>query len=169
MKLDLRHAIDTDLTTFWDRMFFEPDFNREVYVAGLQFPEWTLLSDDDRPNERLRKIKVVPKQDAPAVIKKLAAGTFSYVEEGRFDKATRRYSMRITPSVLSDKIKIEGEILAEPDPQNGKRVYRVTKMTIEVRIFGLGSIVEGFLGKSIEESFVNSVPLANKYIAQHGL
>lgn len=167
MKITISHEFSTDPETFWSKIFFDPEYNRTLYLQGLKFPEYELLEEHDNGSEVVRKVRVTPKQEAPAAVQKLVGGRFSYVEEGRFDKTTRRYRFRVVPSTMADKIRAEGELRAEP--VGPKTMRRVVDMTIEVKVFGVGGIVEGFVSKSMQESYAQAAAFTNHWIADKGL
>jgi hypothetical protein len=167
MKVTISHDFNCDPDTFWTKIFFDPEYNRALYKDALQFPEYTVLEERDAGGEVVRRVRVTPKQEAPAAVQKLVGGAFSYVEEGRFDKAGKRYRFRVVPSTLGDKIKSEGELRAEPAGPGKMR--RIVEMTIEVKIFGVGGIVEGFVSKSMQESYAQAAAFTNKWIADKGL
>lgn len=167
MKVTISHDFNTDAETFWSRIFFDAEFNRSLYKDGLQFPEYEVLEERDAGDHVVRRVRVVPRQDAPAAVQKLVGGRFSYIEEGRFDKAAKRYTFRVVPSAMADKIRSEGELRIEP--AGPRKVRRVVEMTIDVKIFGVGGIVEGFVSKSMQDSYAQAATFTNQWIAAKGL
>lgn len=167
MKVTISHEFNTDCDTFWDKIFFDPEYNRALYRDGLQFPEYELLEERDVGDHVVRRVRVVPKQDAPAAVQKLVGGRFSYIEEGRFDKKTKHYTFRVVPSAMPDKIRTEGELRCEA--VGPKKMRRVIDMNIEVKIFGVGGIVESFVSKSTQDSYAQAATFTNKWIADKGL
>jgi len=166
MRVTISNDVNTDAETFWSRIFFDPEYNQALYKS-LGFPEAEVLEQRDDGGAIIRRVRVVPKNDAPAPIRKLVGDRFSYVEEGRFDKATKRFQFRVVTSAMADKIKTEGEMRAEV--VGPKLMKRVTEMTIDVKIFGIGGMVEGFVSKSTQDSYAQAAAFTNRWIAEKGL
>ena len=138
----IRHTFDIDEETFWSRCFLDNEFNRKLYVERLQFTGYEVLEEKKEESGKIRKkVKATPKADMPKPIQKLFGSDSSYVEEGTFDG--RRYVFRITPSKMADKITIGGEMWC--DKRGDKKVERSVRIDVNVRIFGVGGIVESFI------------------------
>ena len=167
MKVTISHEFNCDADTFWNKVFFDPEFGQAVYKGELGFPQYEVIEDRDEGNERVRRIRVMPKQEAPAAVQKLVGGAFSYVEEGRFDKTTKRYRFRVVPSAMGDKIRTDGELRVET--LGPKKIRRLVDMTIEVKIFGIGGMVEGFVSKSTQDSYARAAAFTNRWIAEKNL
>ena len=167
MKVTISHEFNTDAETFWTKLFFDPEYNRSLYIGALKFLEYEVLENTDRGSQIFRRVRATPKQDAPAVVQKLVGGRFSYVEEGTFDKASNRYKLRVMPGALGDKLRSEGELRIES--LGAKKVKRVAELSIEVKIFGVGGVVEGFISKSLQDSYAQAAVFTNQWIAQKGL
>ena len=167
MRVTISHEFDTDPDTFWDKIFFDREYNEALFKRGLEFPEYEILESRDEGSRVVRRVRVVPKQEAPAAVQKLVGGRFSYVEEGTFDKATKRYAFRVVPSSMPDKVRTDGELRVES--VGPKKLRRVVDMTIDVKIFGVGGIVEGFVSRSMQDSYAQAAAFTNKWIAEKNL
>ena len=167
MKVTYSHIFNCDADTYWTKIFLDPDFNRSLYLDGLKFPEYEILEERDTGNTVVRRCRVLPKQDAPAVIQKAVGGKFSYVEEGTFDKTTKRYRFKVVTASMADKIHTDGEMRVEP--AGDKRCKRIMDMNIEVKIFGIGGMVESFVSKSMQDSYDQAAAFTNKWIAEKKL
>ncbi|MEI8255271.1 MAG: DUF2505 domain-containing protein [Deltaproteobacteria bacterium] len=167
MKATYAHEFNCSAATFWERIFLSDEFNRALYIDELKFPEYTVVESRDTGDTIIRKCRVTPKQDAPAAVQKLLGGKLQYVEEGVYDKAAGRYRFKVVTASMGDKVKTEGEFRVEP--LGDKRIRRVVDMNIEVKIFGVGGMVEGFIGKSTQESYDAAAKFTNKWIAEKGL
>ena len=159
----MRHDLDCDCDTFW-RLFFEKDFNEQLYKA-LQFPEWKLLDSKETDKEIIRTVKAMPKMDAPAAVVKLLGSSFGYDEEGRFDKATKTHKFIIKPNVMTEKLRNEGTVKCEPRGE-GKST-RVVEIIAEAKVFGLGGMIESSFEKSFRTGWQQSADFINKWIKEH--
>jgi hypothetical protein len=159
----MRHDLDCDCDTFW-RLFFENDFNEQLYKA-LAFPEWKLLGSKETDKEIIRTVKAMPKMDAPAAVVKLLGSSFGYDEEGRFDKATKTHKFIIKPNVMTDKLRNEGTVKCEPRGE-GKST-RVVEIIAEAKVFGLGGMIESSFEKSFRTGWQQSADFINKWVKDH--
>lgn len=162
-RFTLRNTFETDAATYWSKLFFDREYNRRLYLEGLGFEDFELLEVGGDPDGiRTRRIRVVPRSDAPAAVKKLLGGGLSYVEDGAFDSKRGIWTFRTKTSSLSDKISISGKIWVEP--RGDKRIERFCEAEVEVRIFGLGSAVESYIEKTTRESYAKTELFTNRFI-----
>lgn len=166
-ELTLRHEINTDEDTYFGRIVFEKDFNHELFVERLGIG-WELLSQQNDDAKLTRRVNVVPPVgELPAVLKKMLTTTISYIEEGTFDKRTKRYAFKITPNLQPEKAKIVGEVWLEKAAE--KKVVRFCRVSVDVKVFMVGSMIEERIIANIKSSYENAARFANEYIAKNGL
>jgi hypothetical protein len=164
VKITLRHIFDIDLEGFW-KMFFEPEYARRLHEEGLGFKKCTEVELVREPSGAIqRKIRVDPKFDMPAPVAKILGERFYYLESGRFDPSQKRYRYTLTPSVLSDKVTISGVIWAEP--RGPSSVERIVEIEAHVKVFGLGSVLEGFIEKENRAGFQRAATFSNAYLRE---
>jgi len=167
-EITLRHEIDTDEDTYWARCVFDADFNKKLYIDALKFPEWKLVDSKDDDAKLWRKVQVDPPTgNMPAAVKKVLGDRLSYVEEGTFDKQTKRYVFKVTPSTLADKTKVAGEMWVEK--LGDKKIARVTKMSVTVKVFMVGGMVEDRILSDLRSSYDKGTTFTNQYIKDNGL
>ncbi len=160
----VRHTFrGVDVDAFWQKVFFDPEYNRRLYLEALGFSDFDILEQTEEPNGAVtRTLRQTPKTEAPAVVKKLVGDSISYTEKGRFDPATKRWTYSITTSKLADKIRIGGEFWVEP--KGGDAVERVCTVDLEVKIFGVGKAVEGFIEKQTKDSYDKAARFTQQFI-----
>ena len=164
----VRNVFNTDVDTYWDRIFFDSEYNERTYREALGFKSFALIEQTGGPGERrTRTMRTEPAADAPAVVRKLIGDSFNYTERGSYDPATRIWTYSITTSGMSDKIKIGGRLWVEPKGE--KSIERVAEINIEVKIFGVGGAIESFIEKTTRDSYVKATNFTNRFIAEKGL
>lgn len=164
----LRDVFDTDVDTYWDRIFFDAEYNERIYREALGFKSFTILEQTGEPGQvRTRTMRTEPAADAPAVVRKMIGDSFSYTERGTFDPSTKIWTYSITTSGMPEKIKIGGRLWAEP--QGDRKCVRVAEIGIEVKIFGVGSAIEKFIEKTTRDSYVKATAFTNRFIAEKGV
>jgi len=167
-EITLRNDIETDEETYWSKCVFDADFNKKLYIDGLQFPVWKLLESKDDDAKLWRRVQVDPPVgNMPTAVKKVIGDRLSYVEEGTFDKKTKRYSFKVVPSTMTDKTKVIGEMWVEKAGE--KKITRFTKINVEVKIFMVGGLVEDRILADLRTSYEKGTSFTNKYIKENGL
>jgi Protein of unknown function (DUF2505) len=167
-EVTLRHEFDCDEQTYWDRTTFDPVFNERLYRDVLKFPGYELLSLVDDENAKTRRVRIDPPLgNLPAAVKKAVGDRFSYVEEGRFDKKTGRYEFKIAPSAMRDKAKTFGELWCEK--LGDKRVARIAHVTVEVKVFMVGGLVEEKILGDVRHSYEAAARFTREYLKELGL
>src|SRR5687767_14509687 len=113
-EVRLRHEIETDEDTFWSKIVFDEAFNKKLYEGALKFPGWKLLDSKDDDAKITRRVQVDPPTgDLPTAVKKVIGDRLGYTEEGSFDKKTKRYTFKVTPTTMAEKTKVSGELWVE--------------------------------------------------------
>lgn len=167
-EVTMRHEIDTDEDTYWAKCVFDADFNKKMYIDALKFPQWKLLDSKDDDAKIWRKVQVDPPTGhMPGPVKKVIGDRLSYVEDGTFDKKTKRYAFKVTPSTLADKTTVAGEMWVEK--LGDKKIVRHTKISVEVKVFMVGGLVEDRIIADLRSSYDKGTAFTNQYIKENGL
>lgn len=168
MRYTIRHTFDTDVDTFWNKIFFDPEYNSELFERYLKFTVYRVLELDRQPDGSVhRRVECAPPVEIPAVAKKIIGDSTSYVEDGRFDPKTKRFSLEVFPKVGADKIKSRVVMYAEP--RGDKKLERVVEVDNEVKVFGVGKILEAFIEKETRASYDQSAAFTQQWIRDKGL
>jgi hypothetical protein len=165
-KFNLSHEINCTPETFW-KIFLDKEFNQDLYLKGLGFPEFTILDQRETDTETIRKVSGKPKLNMPGPIMKLLGNGFGYTEDGKLNKSTKIWTWKFTPSTLAEKLRNEGTMRVEPI--GDKRCRRLADIVLEAKIFGLGGLVESSAEKSLREGWDHSAVFMNKWIADKSL
>lgn len=164
----IEHTFNCSVDTFWDKVFFDPEYNRRLFHEALRFPEWKEVRSEDKGDRLERSIEVTPRLgDLPGPLKRVVGDGVRYREEGVFDRTARRYKMNIVPNKLADKLKIRCELFAEP--LDGGKCKRVFLCHVEASIFGVGGLLERRLLEDMEKSQAVSAEFTNRFIAEKNL
>jgi hypothetical protein len=160
----LSHEIHCDEEKFW-KLFFDKDFNAALYKDGLGFPGYDVLELKETEKEIVRRAKVVPKMDAPAPVAKVLGNSFSYIEEGTFDRAGKIYRWKSIPNQMADKVKTFGDVKVQ-SAGDGK-IKRLSAFSYEAKIFAIGGVVESSLEKSLRSGWDKSAVFMNEWLKKH--
>ena len=168
MRYTIRHTFNTDADTFWGKIFFDPDYNETLFLKHLGFTSYKLLELDKQPDGSVtRRVECTPKVEIPAAVKKVIGDTASYVETGRFDPKTKRFSVEVQPRVAADRIKTKVSMWVEP--RGDKQVERVVEVDSTVKVFGVGGVIEKLIENATRTSYDQAAAFTNQWIASKGL
>ena len=167
-SVTLRHEIDTDEDTYWNKIVFDEAFNKAMYIDHMKFPGWKLLDMKEDDAKITRRVQVDPPVgNLPGPVKKVIGDKLTYVEEGTFDKASKRYTFKVNPSALPDKTKVSGEMWVEK--LGDKKVARVCKISVDVKVMLIGGMVEERILSDLKASYETGTSFTNEYIKKNGL
>ncbi|MDP3276170.1 MAG: DUF2505 domain-containing protein [Deltaproteobacteria bacterium] len=157
----VRHTIECNAETFW-KLFFDKTFNEELFRKHLGFSQFDIVEHRETDSQIIRKVRGTPKVDLPGPIAKLMGSNFSYTEEGTFEKSSKRWRWKMTPSTLADKLRNEGTVTLEPAGEN--KVTRVAEIIAEAKVFGLGGMIESTTEKQLRDGWDKSATFFNTWI-----
>lgn len=161
-ELRLKHPFECDLDEFWTT-FFDEKLNRRVLLIDLGFPNYRLIEQTQEAGVVRRRIEVAPKVQMPAAISRIIGERFNYVEVGEYDDQSKTYRFELLPpqGILGSNATSAGTIRAE---SAGGKTYRIIELSIDVRVFGVGRMLESFAAKALEEGYDAHAKLINEYL-----
>lgn len=141
----VHHMEGGSLEEFW-KVFFDEPYNEEVYKRiGVQ-ERVRLKFEEDAETIRFA-IRVVPKSELPALIKRVVGGHLGYTEISTYYKGKDEIDVRIEPSLLKERTRMRGTyrvVAVGPD-----RLERTFEGDLHVDI--------PIVGKKIEETILEDV------------
>lgn len=168
MRYSIKHSFNVDVDTFWNKLFFDPEYNKALFEGHLKFAGYRVLALDRGPDGSVhRRVECAPAVELPAVAKKVIGDSTSYVEDGRYDPKTGRFTVEVTPRVGADKIKTRVTLHAEP--RGDKRIERIVEVDNSVNIFGVGKVLELFVEKQMRATYDEAAAFTQRWIADKGL
>jgi hypothetical protein len=163
-KFTVEHVFDTDVDSFWKEIFFNDEYNRRLYEEALGFGYQKLELNDLGGGVWTRRVPTDPKADnVPAAMRKIVGDTLYYIEDGRFDPASKRWKFSVTTSKAADKVEIHGEYWVEP--RGDARVVRYCTTQIHVKVPLVGAVIEKFVEKQTRENYDKAAAFTNRWIA----
>jgi len=163
MKLTAKHVIDTTPETFFDEIFFDRDFNEKLFRDVLEMKGFDIEALEDDGERRRKRIRVTPKQEGPAFVRKAFKGELSYTEDGSWSRGDGVYRYTTTTSVLSERIRISGTVAATP--LGDDKCERVIDVSIDVKVPLIGTKLEKFVGDQLRSSFDKGAKFTNEWLA----
>ncbi|MBK8261342.1 MAG: DUF2505 family protein [Nannocystis sp.] len=157
------HEIRCDVDSFW-RLFFDKEFNLRLYKDALGFPEFAVLDQQETEASIRRRCAGKPKVTMPGPVMKLMGDSFGYTEEGTFDKATKIWRWKVTPSTMADKLRQEGTLKVEAI--GADKVRRTAELINEAKVFGIGGMIESSAEKSLRDGWDKSAVFMNEWLSK---
>lgn len=164
MKFTVRHRYPLSAEAFWAEMFFDDAYNQGLYIEGLGFGSFRVTAQEADADGRVvrRVAQVRPTLRAPAPVAKLLGDALTYEERGQRD-AQGRWVTAIVPSRLADKITIRTTMSTVP--VDDAACERVADFEVDVRLFGLGGVVEKFVEGTLRESYEKAARFSAQWVA----
>ncbi|MCX4243311.1 DUF2505 family protein [Paraliomyxa miuraensis] len=163
-EFTLRHPLDCTPKRHWE-LFFDPEWTRTLIIEGLGFFTCDVHPVRQETGKRHRDMEVTPKLDVPAAVAKIIGPKLGYTERATFDEATEAWTYRHILNVLTEKVLMGGVVTIEPVGDD--RCVRVAKMSVEVKIFGVGGLVEKAAEKNMRDGWDRSAQWINRWLADH--
>lgn len=161
-----RDEFDCDEETFWHKCTFSEDFSKKLYLEVLKFPGWRLLEQKEEGGNLTRRVHIDPPLvGLPGPVAKIIGDKFSYVEEGRFDGKTKRYTFSVKPSTAAEKTKTTGELWTEKLGEG--RCVRFAKVDVEVKVFMVGGMVEEKIISDLRKSYDATARFIGQYLREN--
>jgi Protein of unknown function (DUF2505) len=135
---------------FWQRLFFDREYNRGLYRA-LGFVQYDVEHLETSADGRIRRVlKAVPPIKAPEIVRRKLEGRLYYREDGTYDPRSGLWTFQIVPSLAAESAKISGVIRTEPDAAG---MHHVCDLSARVSAFGLGGLIERAIEKNTRDSY----------------
>jgi hypothetical protein len=168
VRYTIKHTIDTDADTYMTKLLFDAELNRRMFLEHLGFTTYRVLEERTDPDGVIhRKVEATPKIELPAPARKIFGDNLGYTEIGRYDPKAKRYYVQVAPKMGGDKVKTTTEIWAEP--LDGKRCERIVSVDNSVKVFGLGTLIEGFVEQQTRDNYAKAAEFTNRYIREKGV
>ena len=166
--LEVEHTFNCSEATFWDRIFLDPEYNDRLFKTELRFPVWREVSREERGGLLHRVLEVAPHVgELPGPIKAVIGDGLGYEERGVLDRNAKTYQVVVVPNKLADKINITMKLSTTPD--GDKRCKRRVRIEANIKIFGVGGMMEKRLLSDLDRAYAKSGEFTNRFIAEKGL
>jgi hypothetical protein len=168
MRYTIKHTIETDADSFWNKLYFDPEFNQSLYREFFGYLTYDVLEHTIGPGGALtRRVAAAPNTELPAAAKAvLRTSTLAFNEVGHFDPVARKYSAQVAVDG-TNKLKVSYEVTAEP--AGDRACERIAVIHDEVKVPGLGAVIEAALQKGTRDSYNRAADFTNRWIRDKGL
>jgi hypothetical protein len=163
----VENVFECSESTFWEKVFFDAEYNRRLFYDELHFAEWRELEHKDEGERVHRFVKAQPPMgDLPGPLKAAIGDGAGYEERGVFVRATRRYDANVRPNVLGDKVTVT--LIFRTEPIDEKRCRRIVDGTVVARVIFIGSMLEQRMCQDLSRSYEKSATFTNRFLSEKG-
>lgn len=163
----LEHEFECSEDCYWEKVFFDEEYNRRLFLDELHFPEWRELEKKDEGPRILRLIRALPPiGDLPGALKAVVGDGAGYEERGVYERSTHRYEAKVTPNRLADKVKVEVSMTTAVLGEH--RCKRLVTGSVTARIFMVGALLEQRMISDLSRSYAKSAEFTNRFLAEKG-
>lgn len=167
IEIEDRQTFDLTLGTYWRELCLSLEYQERVYREALGCTRMEVVEHTGGLETGMRrKLRFEKPIDAPAAITKVFGSSVTIEEHSEFDPAEQRWSFRMVPPLMADRIDIRGVVRAR---ENNGKVEQLAHNSVTVRLLGLGTIIEHFVAKSTREGTADKTNFTRRYIAEKGL
>jgi hypothetical protein len=159
-RLRMTHLIHCDVANFWSS-FRDDALNCRLFTSDLGYPAYRVSERTEQDGRLRRRIEITPKVSMPTPVKNILGDMFSYVEVGELQAAEYRFKLLPPAEFKSDRASSEGCMRAETTPEGWTQ--RSIELSIEVRMLGLGHMLESFALKAAEDLYAAHAKALNAH------
>lgn len=153
----------TDVDRFAE-VYFSEEFNEAVApITGMK--ERRLVEERRDPDGKLhRRVRLAPDVSLPGPLQKLVGKeAITYDEVAVYDPAAREARYRIEHKA-GDRLEVKGVVRFLP-VEGGVR--RVIEGDVDVRVFGVGGLVERFIESEVKKGYEKIAAFLQRWLDEH--
>ncbi|WP_394846744.1 DUF2505 domain-containing protein [Pendulispora brunnea] len=151
-KFVITHEIKCNKEQFW-KLFWDKAFIEKMYREELGYRAYEIREQ----SETERKVDLAPNWSLPGPMR----SRFSLSEEGELTRGSGIWRWRATPSILADKIRLDGTMRLEPISSTSVR--RIGDLQVEATV----PIVDLLLESSFETRLRAEWSRTASYMSKH--
>lgn len=161
MKFRAAHVIANISLTDYETLYFDETFSQAL-CQSVQLRR-QLISRQLDGRQLHRAVVVGPERQIPGpVAKALGTERIEYTEHIDYSLGSFEGRWQTVSSVLTDKVQSAGTFRFEA---KGPDVLRIVEGTVQVQLFGFGTLIERFIAADVEKSYAQAAVFTNRYLA----
>jgi hypothetical protein len=167
VKIAHRQHFEVAAETYWRELCLSLAYQERLYCEALGFQSMQVLEHSGGYEQGMkRRLRLLKPLDAPAAVTKLFGSVVTLEEHSEFDPAAQRWSFRMVPSIMAERIDMRGSVQLAPQ---GSGSVQISENALTCRLFGLGGIIEPFMARSAEQGHLDKTTFTERYIAEKQL
>ena len=161
-RIEMAHLIRCDVDAFWAN-FLDAEAHHRIFTFELGYPSYRITDSTEQGGAVRRRVEITPKLNMPHAIQKVIGERFSYVELGELDRGVYHFKLLPPSGFRGDRATAEGSMRAEATPEGF--THRIVELNIEVRMLGLGGMLESFASKAAQDAYAAHASAVNALLA----
>lgn len=164
MRFRAEHEFKGISLAEYEKLYFDEGFNDALCKAVNL--DRTLERREEKNGTLERAVKVGPDREVPKpVAKVIGANRIEYTEHLKYAYGSYEGTWYTVSSIMSDKVDTRGTFGFDELPDG---VLRWVEGEIDVKIFGVGRVVEKFIVADIERSYERAAEFTQRWIDSGG-
>ena len=164
MKFRVEHTFKDIGLTEYEQLYFDEPFGIALCKAVKLIR--TLEKRELKGDKLVRVVRVGPDREIPPTVAKiLGASRIEYTEHIDYKMGSFHGTWKTISSIFTDKVDAHGTFgFAEDDDG----VSRVVEGEVNVKVFGVGGVIERFVVADVERSYKDAAQFTQKWIDSGG-
>ncbi len=156
MKISAQEVFNCTPDEYWN-FFFDEDARRPNEVDGCGAVSYRVVSKEVKAGKVVLRAELQEKNDAPAAVRKLFGETVGMVQQVEWKEGSDTAQIELIPEKMANRIKMRGTLRTQPVGDGKCKV--VVDYDVEVKIFGVGGM--------LEKSMAKDIPIRHRKAAEH--
>lgn len=163
VKIYASHHLPCSVETFW-RLYFDDEY-KEALDREMDLAEHVILEDVPRGDRRFIRARLTPNREIPKAVQKVfRSATLSYVEERLYDADRSRIDWTALHDMLGKRFRCSGQFSVQPEGDGSRRIL---DGSIEVKILGVGRLIEKTIASDVERTYDVSARFIGRWLEEH--
>ena len=164
MKFRVEHTFRDVSLADYEELYFDEPFG--IALCKAVKLRRTLEKRELKNGRMVRIVRVGPDRDIPPTVAKiLGTSRIEYTEHVDYRMGSFHGTWKTVSSVFTEKVDAHGTFgFAEKD----EAVVRVVEGSVDVKIFGLGGVLERFIVADVERSYNDAAHFTQRWIDSDG-
>lgn len=160
MRFNVEHVFRGITRDEYESLYFNEDFNIALCKAVNLARTLVAMERDEQQIDR--RVMVGPDREVPKAIQKvLKADRIEYEERIRYKFGSFSGTWETTPNIMASKVISKGGFQFKDNP-NG--VSRVVTGDIDVKVFGVGGVIEKFILEDVKKSYDDAAKFTQEWV-----
>jgi len=162
MRFKIAGDYRVSVEEFWTEVFFVPGFIDALHRDGLKYDRFEVIEETlEDDGARSRILLAYPTLEIPRGLRAVLGKDIHYREQGTFDPKTKIWHSETALPRLGDKLQVKSQMYFT-DTIEGHCV-RTVEFDIQVRLFGIGRLLERFLKRTLTDAYEDARLFTNAW------
>jgi hypothetical protein len=167
VRVSNKTPLPVSAATYWRDIWLSFPFLQRLYTEVLGFSAVELVEQEgDHERGMKRRMRMHKPIQAPAAVQKILGATMVMEEHSEFDAAKQRWTYRVVPERLADRLDVSGSVTLG---QHADGIEELFEDQLVFHMFGVGSIMEPFMARETKQGHTDRLAFIRRYIEEKQL